>query len=116
METDKVKVKPDKARKAAQSIEEILKSNTLATFQDRAMTVVSRRNQLLASSRMDEIKRDIALYQDQLKQLNARKTSMETHEAVKEHAEIDVQEKIRNIKRLIEKNIYSFLNKRVEIL
>jgi hypothetical protein len=56
------------------------------------------------------------LYQDQLKLLNARKTSAETHEAVKEHAEADVQEKIRNSKHEIEKNVYSFLGKKIEIL
>ena len=48
--------------------------------------------------------------------LSARKTSVETHEAVKEHAEIDLQEKISNNKRTIEKNVYNFLEKKIEIL
>ena len=75
-----------------------------------------RRTQLLASSKMDDVKRDLSLYQDQVKQLNARKTSVETHEAVKEHAETDIQDRIRSHKRAIEKNVYSFLGKRIEIL
>jgi hypothetical protein len=65
---------------------------------------------------MEEIKRDLASFQEQIKLLSARKTSVETHEAVKEHAETDIQERIRNYKRLIEKNVYGFLGKKIEIL
>jgi hypothetical protein len=113
---DKLKLKSDKARKAAQSIDEILKRASLAGIHVRSADVLARRTQLLASTRMDEIKREISLYQDQVKLLNARKTSVETHEAVKEHAELDVQEKIRNYKHAIERNVYSFLGKKIEIL
>jgi len=113
---DKLKLKSDKARKAAQSIDEILQRDSLAGIHARSVDVLARRTQLLASSRMDEIKREISLYQDQVKLLNARKTSVETHEAVKEHAEMDVQEKIRNYKHAIERNVYSFLGKKIEIL
>jgi hypothetical protein len=113
---DKLKLKSDKARKGAQSIDEILKRDSLVGIQARAVDVLARRTQLLASSRMDEIKRDITNYQDQVKLLNARKTSVETHEAVKEHAETDVQDKIRNYKRAIEKNVLGFLGKKIEIL
>jgi hypothetical protein len=116
MEEDKLKLKSDKARKAVQSIDEILNRNALSGLQARSTDVVARRTQLLSSSRMSEIKQDLASYQDQLKQLCARKTSVETHEAVKEHAEADVQEKIRSNKRQIEKNVYSFLGKKIEIL
>ncbi len=116
MDEDKLKLKADKARKAAQSIDEILMKNSLAELQTRAISVVGRRNQLLASSRMDEIRHDLAVCQDQLKQLNARKMSMETHEAVKGQAETDIQEKIRNDKHQIEKNVLGFLGKRIEIM
>ncbi len=112
---DKLKLKSDKARKATQSID-VLQRDSLAGIHARSVDVLARRTQLLASSRMDEIKREISLYQDQVKLLNARKTSVETHEAVKEHAEMDVQEKIRNYKHTIERNVYSFLGKKIEIL
>jgi hypothetical protein len=116
MEEDKLKLKSDKARKATQAIDEILNRDSLSELQAQSVEVVARRTQLLSSSRMSEIKRDLASYHDQLKQLNARKTSVETHEAVKEHAEVDVQEKIRSNKRQIEKNVYTFLGKKIEIL
>lgn len=116
MNEDKLKLKSDKARKAVQSIDEILKRDSLMGLQGRSGDVVARRSQLLASSRMDEIKRDLALCQDQLKQLTIRRTSMETHETVKEHDETDIQERIRTDKRTIEKNVNSFLGKKIEIL
>lgn len=116
MNEDKLKLKSDKARKAAQSIDEILKRDSLMSLHGRSVDVVARRSQLLASSRMDEIKRDLALCQDQLKQLTIRRTSMETHETVKEHDETDIQERIRTDKRTIEKNVNSFLGKKIEIL
>jgi hypothetical protein len=112
---DKLKLKSDKARKATQSID-VLQRDSLAGIHARSVDVLARRTQLLASSRMDEIKREISLYQDHVKLLNARKTSVETHEAVKERAEMDVQEKIRNYKHTIERNVYSFLGKKIEIL
>jgi hypothetical protein len=115
LDEDKLKLKSDKARKAVQSIDEILMQNSLAELQARAINVVGRRNQLLSSTKMDEIKHDLALCQDQLKQLTARKTSVETHEAVKGQAESDIQEKIHSDKRAIEKNVLGFLGKKIEI-
>ena len=116
LDEDKLKLKSDKARKAGQSIDEILMKNSLVDLQTRAIRVVAHRNQLLASNSMDVIKRDLSLCQDQLKQLTARKTSVETHEAVKEHAETDIQERINSDKRLIEKNVLGFLGKKIEIM
>ncbi len=116
MNEDKLKLKDDKARKATQSINEILNGNSLASLQMRSIDVIARRNELLASSKMDEIKRDLAVCQDQLKQLTARRASMETHETVKENDETNIQEKIRTDKRTIEKNVNSFLGKKIEVL
>lgn len=116
MNEDKLKLKDDKARKATQSINDILNSNSLTSLQKRSLDVVTRRNELLASSKMDEIKHDLAVCQDQLKQLIARRASMETHETVKENDETTIQERIRGDKRTIEKNVNSFLGKNIEVL
>jgi hypothetical protein len=116
MDDDKLKLKSDKARKAAQSIDEILMQNSLAELQTRAIDVVGRRNRLLASNAMGETKHDLALCQDQLKQLTARKTSVETHESVKGQAGTEIQEKIHSDKQTIEKNVLAFLGKKIEIL
>lgn len=115
MDEDKLKLKEDKARKAAQSIDEILMKNSLTELQTRASNLVSHRNQLLSSTKMEETKHDLLLCQDELKKLTARKTSVETHEAVKGQAGTDIQEKIRSSKRTIEKNVLGFLGRKVTI-
>jgi hypothetical protein len=112
---DKLKLKEDKARKAAQSINEILRQDSLSKLQVRCVEMASKRDQLLGSSQMDEIKRNITAYQQQLDQLKARKTSIETHEAVKENAYNEALDKISNLKRTIEKNVYSSIDIKIQI-
>jgi chromosome segregation ATPase len=115
MAEDKLKLKQVKARKAAQSLNEILTKDSLAKLQIRCVEMATRKEQLLASSKMDEIKRSLSLFQEQLDQLKARKTSIETHEAVKENAYNEALEKISNLKRSIERNIYSSIEIKVQI-
>ena len=64
---------------------------------------------------MDETKRNLALCHQQLDQLKSRKTSIETHEAVKENAYHEAIDKINNLKRTIEKNIFSSIDIKVQI-
>jgi uncharacterized protein len=65
---------------------------------------------------MEEIKISLSEYQEQTKQLKARKASVETHEAVKERAYNETLEKIGNTKRAIEKNVHNSLGIKVQIL
>ncbi|MGZ4851011.1 MAG: hypothetical protein ACXV2C_06505 [Candidatus Bathyarchaeia archaeon] len=115
IEEDKLKLKQDKARKAQQLITEILKQNSLAQLQLRCMEMANRKQQLLASSKMDEIKQNISVFEGQVELLKTRKTSIETHEAVKENAYTETVDKISNMKRTIEKNILNSINKKVQI-
>ena len=115
MAEDKLKLKQDKARKAAQSLNEILTKDSLAKLQIRCVEMATTKEQLLASSKMDEIKRSLSVFQEQVDQLKARKTSIETHEAVKENAYNEALEKISNLKRSIERNIYSSIEIKVQI-
>jgi hypothetical protein len=64
---------------------------------------------------MDEIKRSLSVFQEQVDQLKARKTSIETHEAVKENTYNEALEKIGNLKRSIERNVYSSIETKVQI-
>jgi hypothetical protein len=115
MAEDKLKLKQDKARKAEQSINEILRKDSLAKLQIRCAEMATTKEQLLSSSKMDEIKRSLSVFQEQVDQLKARKTSIETHEAVKENAYNEALEKISNLKRSIERNIYSSIEIKVQI-
>lgn len=115
MAEDKLKLKQDKARKAEQSINEILRKDSLAKLQIRCAEMATTKEQLLSSSKMGEIKRSLSVFQEQVDQLKARKTSIETHEAVKENAYNEALEKISNLKRSIERNIYSSIEIKVQI-
>ena len=66
MAEDKLKLKQDKARKAEQSINEIVKQDSLRSLQIRCKEMATNREQLLASARMDEIKRDLSVFQEQV--------------------------------------------------
>jgi hypothetical protein len=69
----------------------------------------------VASSKMDEIKQSLAQFQEQVDQLKARKTSVETHETVKENTYKEAEDKITGLKRTIEKNVYSSIDKKIQI-
>ena len=86
MAEDKLKLKDDKARKAEQSLNEILKNNSLLKLQIKCMEMATTKNHLSGSPMMDEVKRNLTVFQAQVDQLKGRKTSIETHEAVKENA------------------------------
>jgi hypothetical protein len=112
---DKLKLKPDKARKAEQSIGEILHRDSLAKLQIRCQEMATNKDQLLASSKMDEINQNISQFQEQVDLLKARKTSVETHEAVKANSYKETEDKISSLKRSIEKNVYSSIDKKIQI-
>ena len=113
---DKIKLKPDKARKAEQLIEEILHRDSLTEIHRKSIAVAARKTKLLSSGKMNEILRNLSLFEEQLEQVKARKTNAETHEAVVERALVDAQERIHDYKRTIEKNVYHSLGKKIKML
>ena len=112
---DTLKLKPEKARKAEQTITELLNQDVLVKLQMRCVEMATNKEQLCASTKMDEIKQQLIQFQDQVNQLKARKASVETHEAVKENAQKDTLDKINNLKRTIEKNVYASIDKKIQI-
>ena len=115
LKEDKLKLKPDKARKAEQSATEILDKNPLKDTQEKSKTLSTQKEQLLTSTRMDEIKQNISLFEDQAEQLKARKTSIEAHETIKKREHQDLQSDINNRKRTIERNIAEVFTKNIQI-
>jgi hypothetical protein len=113
---DKLKLKPDKARKATESVAEILHKDSLANLQIRCTEMATNKDQLLASAKMDEINQNLTQFQEQVNLLKARKTSVETHETVKENAYKEAGDKISSLKRTIEKNVYNSIDKRIQII
>ncbi|MCL4429118.1 MAG: hypothetical protein M1167_00035 [Chloroflexi bacterium] len=112
---DTLKLKADKARKAEQTIDEILHKNALDSLQIRCVEMATNRDQLVLSSKMDEINRNLAQYHEQLNLLKARKTSVETHETVKANSYQETVDKISNLKRSIERDVYAATGKKIQI-
>jgi DNA-binding protein H-NS len=112
---DKLKLKSDKARKADQTVQEILHKDSLLKLQVRCKEMATRKEQLVASSKMDEIKQNLAQFQEQLDLLKARKTSIETHETVKHNVYNSTIDKISNLKRTIERNVYNAIGIKIQI-
>jgi len=77
--------------------------------------MATNRDQLLASTKMDEIKATISTYERQVEQLKVRKLSIETHETVKGNAYKETVDKIGNLKRTIERNVHSSIEKKIQI-
>lgn len=115
LKDDKLKLKPDKARKAEQSVIEILGKNLLNDPQEKSKTLSVHREQLLTSANMSEIKQNISLFEDQVEQLKVRKASIEAHEAIKKREHQELQSDINNRKRAIERNIAEAFTKNIKI-
>jgi hypothetical protein len=115
MAEDKLKLKDDKARKAEQSINEILKQDSLSKLQIKNKELANKKQQLMSSPIMEEIKRNLAVFQEQVDLLKGRKTSIETHETVKENTHKEAVDKIENIKRTIERNIFNSISIKIQI-
>ncbi|MGF3523272.1 MAG: hypothetical protein ACQXXJ_09315 [Candidatus Bathyarchaeia archaeon] len=112
---DKLRLKPDKARKAEQAINDILKGSSLEAFHRKCVEAAARRRQLESSTELGEAKRQLSLLQQQKDQLQTRCLNLETDEAAKEKSRTDLEEKIRNHKKAIETNILTYLGKQVHL-
>jgi hypothetical protein len=112
---DKLKLKDDKQRKAEQSVEEILKRDSLAALRSKSVEVAQCKKQLLTSTEMDEATRSLGVFQQKIDALKVRKNNIETDEHIKENQRQEVQERIRNTKKTIEANVLSFMGKQVQI-
>jgi hypothetical protein len=116
MAEDRLKLKADKARKAEQILSEILQRDVLAGIYARCADLAARERQLLNSAKLDEVRGNISMFQEQVGHHKARKISVEAHEAIKEQEYNAVMDRIRGHKNAIEKNVYSSLSKQVQIL
>jgi predicted nucleic acid-binding Zn-ribbon protein len=115
MKDGKLKLKPDKMRKAEQSIENVLNKNSLATLHQKCVDATMRKGQLSTSAEVAETKGDISRLQEHLEKFERRKSSVESEESAAERACNETLQRIRNNKNQIEKNIFSFMSKRVHI-
>jgi hypothetical protein len=115
MTDGKLKLKPDKMRKAEQAIRNVLNGDSLASLHQKCVNVTARKKQLSTSAEVAETKGDLSKLQEQLERLERRKNSVESEESATERACNETSERIRTHKNQVEKNILSFMGKRVRI-
>jgi hypothetical protein len=115
MSEGKLKLKPDKMRKAKQTIESIVDKNSLESHYKKCLDTLTRRRQLSASAQLAETKSDLLKLQEHIENLERKKNNVESEENLLERGCNEALEKIRNSKSLIEKNVFSFVSKRIRV-
>jgi len=111
----KLKLKPDKTRKAEQAIDNILNKNSLDGVHKKCVDVLTRKKQLSISAEVAETRSDLSKLQEHLEKLEIRRERIESEENTTERAVNETLEKIRNHKGQIEKNIFGFMGRKVRI-
>jgi hypothetical protein len=111
----KLKLKPEKIRKAEQTIDSIVNRNSLASLHQKSRDAMTRKTQLSASEEVTVMQQNLSRIQAHVGDLTRRRGVVETEEASIRRAHEETLEKIRGHKTEIEKNIFSFMNKPVRI-
>jgi hypothetical protein len=113
--SERLNLKPEKERKARHAIDNILRKDSLASLHQRCMEVMMLERQLSASAEVAETKQGLSRLQEHLENLNTRKRIVESEEIAIKRAHDETLGKIKNHKDEIEKNILSFMNRRIHI-
>jgi len=115
MADGKLKLKADKMRKAEQAIEGIINKNSLESLHKKSVQALIRKRQLSASTEFAETTIDLSKLREHIENLERRKNGFETEEHLIDRGCGEAVEKIRNHKSQIEKNVFSFIGKRIRI-
>jgi hypothetical protein len=112
---DKLKLKPEKARKAEQDINNILRDNSLLNLHQRCREAMSRRTKLSTSEEVATTQKDLTKLHEYVSNLTRSKGVLEGEEQSINRTYVETADKIKSRKGEIEKNIFSFTSKKVTI-
>ena len=115
LDEDKLKLKPEKVRKAQQTIGDILDRLSIAELQRKCRDARARRNRLQASPELAETERQLSKLREHLEEQERKGRVLETEKVAVDQNLKRTYEEIQRHKSEIEKNILSFTNKRVII-
>jgi len=115
MSEEKLKLKPEKIRKAEQVMENILSKNSLAGLHEKSMKTVTLHRQLSASDQVTETGRSLLKLEEQLDGVERRRKVIEGERTTLERTSTETAEKIRNHKAEIEKNAFESTSKRIKL-
>lgn len=111
----KLKLKPEKTRKAEHAMNNILNKNSLANLHQKCTNAMTRKNKLSTSEELATMQQDLSKLQEQLENLARARGIVETEENSVQKTVNETSERIRNHKTEIEKNILSFMGKNIRI-
>jgi hypothetical protein len=111
----KLKLKPEKTRKAEQVAENILLQNILASLHEKGAKVIALQRQLSTSAEVAETGKSLSKLEEQLEGFERRKKTIEGEQITLERTCKETAEKIRNHKTEIEKNVLDFTSKRIQL-
>jgi hypothetical protein len=112
---DKLKLKPEKARKAEQAINNIVSNDSLATLHKQSREARARKAQLSTSEEVAVTQKDLAKLCERVDNLTRKKGILETEEFTINRNCLETAEKIRSVKSEIEKNVFSFMTKKITV-
>jgi hypothetical protein len=110
---DKLKLKPEKVRKAEQATNRILNDASLNNLYKRSREARARKAHLSRSEEVASIQRDLARLCELVDNLTRKKGIIETEEIAFNRNCRETTEKIQNVKSEIGKNVLSFMAKKI---
>jgi len=111
----KLKLKPEKIRKAEQKIDSITNENSLATLHRKSQEAMMRKTHLSTSTEVEATRQDLSKLQGQLEHLGRKKGIVESEKEALQGKHDETIKSISTDKTEIEKNIMGFLGKKVHV-
>jgi predicted nucleic acid-binding Zn-ribbon protein len=112
---DKLKLKPEKIRKAEQAMDNILNKDSMITLHQKAASTRTRKSQLSTSAELEATQREMSRLKAEAEDIRTRLEVLEGELMTLQKNRDDVAEKIRNIKNEIERNVLDFLGKTIHV-
>jgi len=111
----KLKLKRDRKRKAERAMDGIFKKNSLDVLHQKCREAVTRKKQLSTSAETVKIKGDLLELQEELKKLKRKKKRVESEGNIVERKLKETRDRIHDQKNEIEKNVFNFTGRKVQI-
>lgn len=115
MKEGKLKLKPEKTRKAEQVIDSILKANSLSNLHEKSMKVVDRRTHLSISPEVADTERELSKLKEELDTSERRRRMIEGEISSMGRTCDETSDRIKFHKTEIEKNANDFMNRRIHV-
>lgn len=111
----KLKLKPEKVRKAELAIANITNKDTLVALHQKSQEVTLRKTQLSTSTEIEATRQDLSKLQERLEYLGRKKGIVESEREALQRKRDETVKTISRDKSQIEKNIMDFLDRKVHL-